>query len=323
MPRWKSKIFQYILFLLIFFASAVRGQYYFGRNKIQYNRFQWQILKTKHFDIYFYPEMESLAEIGAYFAEESYKYLQDKFNHNILRRIPLVFYSSHFHFEETNTLPYLIPPGVGGFFEFVKGRVVVPSDGSLSQFRKIIRHELVHVFHRSYIVSMHKNQRLYQLRYTPLWFTEGLAEYWSEGWSTDAEMIIRDGILNNTIVPIDQMGQIWGTYLMYKEGQSILKFIAEKYGEEKIRHLMQNLWKHERFSEVMKITIGKDYKALSEEWLYHLKKTKYPLMEKKEFPRMVTTRITEKGYNTIPTYYRQGDTAMVVFMANRDGYSSI
>jgi len=170
---------------------------------------------------------------------------------------------------------------------------------------------------------MHKNQRIYQLRYTPLWFTEGLAEYWSEGWSSDAEMIIRDGILNNTIVPIDQMGQIWGTYLMYKEGQSILKFIAEKYGEEKIRHLMQNLWKHERFSEVMKITIGKDYKALSEEWIYHLKKTKYPLMEKKEFPRMVTTRITEKGYNTIPTYYRQGDTAMVVFMANRDGYSSI
>lgn len=323
MVRWKKNLFQLSLFWTVCFTSTVLGQYYFGRNKVQYNQFQWHILKTKHFDIYFYPEMESLAEIGAFFAEESYSILQDKFNHNILKRIPLVFYSSHFHFEETNILPYIIPPGVGGFFEYIKGRVVVPSDGSLSQFRKIIRHELVHVFQRSFIVSILKNHRILRFRHTPLWFTEGLAEYWSEGWSTDAEMIIRDGVLNNTIVPIHRMGLIYGTYLMYKEGQSIIRFIAEKYGEEKIRQLLQNIWKEDRFSNVMKITIGKDYRELSDEWLYHLKKSMYPLMANREFPRMVSTRITERGFNTIPACYQEGDSSMVVFMANRNGYSSI
>ncbi len=304
-------------------TSALFGQYYFGRNKIQYNRFQWQILKTKHFDIYFYPEMEELAEIGAYLAEESYRHLQDKFNHNILQRIPLVFYSSHFHFEETNTLPYIIPPGVAGFFEYIKGRVVVPSDGSLSQFRKVIRHELVHVFQRSYVSRTLKDHRILRFKDAPLWFTEGLAEYWSEGWTTEAEMIIRDGVLHNTIVPIESMGWIWGTYIMYKEGQSILKFISDTYGEEKILQLLQNIWKEETFSKVMKITIGKDYKELSEEWLYYLKKSRFPMMEEKEFPRMVTTRLTEKGFNSLPSYYRDGDVPMVVFVANRDGYSSI
>ena len=35
------------------------GQYgfHFGRNKIQYENFDWHVLKTEHFDIYFYPEM--------------------------------------------------------------------------------------------------------------------------------------------------------------------------------------------------------------------------------------------------------------------------
>ncbi|MBA2604064.1 MAG: hypothetical protein H0U94_10810, partial [Acidobacteria bacterium] len=30
---------------------------YFGRNKVQYQQFDFQVLKTEHFDIYFYPEV--------------------------------------------------------------------------------------------------------------------------------------------------------------------------------------------------------------------------------------------------------------------------
>ncbi|MCK4821438.1 hypothetical protein KA005_37075, partial [bacterium] len=63
------------ILLFCVLVIEVQAQYYFGRNKIQYNRFEWNILRTKHFDIYFYPEMEDLAEIGAFFAEESYSLL--------------------------------------------------------------------------------------------------------------------------------------------------------------------------------------------------------------------------------------------------------
>jgi len=129
--------------IFLFIAGSVQGQwFYFGRNKVQYTQFNWHILKTKHFDIYFYPEMEELAQIGATYAEESYRYLENKFNYTINRRIPLIFYSSHLHFQQTNVTPGFIPEGVGGFFEFLKGRVVIPSDGNLNQFKKVIQHEL-------------------------------------------------------------------------------------------------------------------------------------------------------------------------------------
>ena len=39
---------------------------------MQYTDFEWHVLKTEHFDIYYYPEMKDLAERGAFFAEESY-----------------------------------------------------------------------------------------------------------------------------------------------------------------------------------------------------------------------------------------------------------
>ena len=39
-------------------AARAQGGY-FGRNKVQYRKFEFKVLKTEHFDIYFYPEEES------------------------------------------------------------------------------------------------------------------------------------------------------------------------------------------------------------------------------------------------------------------------
>jgi len=314
------------LLLPIFLGLIVTsgfGQYYFGRNKVQYNRFDWHILKTVHFDIYFYPQMEEIAEIGATFAEESYRLLEDKFNHNINRRIPLIFYSNHNHFQQTNISPYLIPEGVGGFFEFMKGRVVVPFNGSINDFRHVIQHELVHVFTTSKVERILKDHKMLTFPELPLWYVEGLAEYWSEGWSSEGEMFIRDAVLNGYIVPTQYMYQINGTFLMYKEGQAILKYIAETFGEEKVLQLIENIWKEDEFSNVMKLTIGLDYREFDEQWIYHLKKQKYPLMEENDFPKMVSIPITRRGFNTKPVFYRTDNQRKVIYISNRTGYSNI
>ena len=168
-----------LLFFLILPSTLCAQFFYFGRNKVQYTDFEWHVLKTDHFDIYYYPEMKDLAERGAFFAEESYRALEVKFNHSLNTRVPLIFYSSHLHFQQTNTTGGFIPEGVGGFFEFLKGRVVIPSDGSTAAFRHVIRHELVHVFMHNKISRVLVDHRKTQDRYPPLWFVEGLAEYWS------------------------------------------------------------------------------------------------------------------------------------------------
>src|SRR4051812_12943706 len=35
---------------------------YFGKNRIRYNDFKWNIYKTDHFEIYYYPEIEKQLE---------------------------------------------------------------------------------------------------------------------------------------------------------------------------------------------------------------------------------------------------------------------
>lgn len=310
--------------LLIFVVAESPAQFfYFGRNKVQYTDFEWHVLKTEHFDIYYYPEMKDLAERGAYFAEESYKLLEVKFNHSLNNRVPLIFYSSHLHFEQTNTTGGFIPEGVGGFFEFLKGRVVIPADGSIAQFKHVIRHELVHVFMHSKIARVMTDHRKPQDRLPPLWFTEGLAEYWSTDWDQQAEMVMRDVVLNDMVVGLNDMDRIYGSFLMYKEGQNALMYLSKTYGEEKVLLLMENFWKENSFSDDFKITIGKNYKEFDEGWLYSLKKQYYPLYASNDAPGNVTVDVVKEGFNFKPVVFEHDSVRDVYFISNRTGYTGI
>lgn len=311
-------------FLLLWQTAAAQFGYgSFGRNKIQYTHFKWQILKTEHFDIYYYQDMEELARIGAQFAEESYTALQPKFNSSVNRRIPLIFFSSHLHFQQTNVTRGFISEGVGGFFEFIKGRVVIPSNGDLHKFRHVIRHELVHVFMHNKIYKSHKKNGQLNGLFPPLWFTEGLAEHWSTKWDSQAEMILKDAVLNNYEIGLTNIGRYTGTFTMYKTGQHILDYIEEKYGDDKILQIMENVWKHSRFEEAFREAVGLNFAEFDHEYIYHLKKKFYPQLAEQDFNIQTSKTIVRQGFNLKPAYWHDGKHPYVVFLGNRTGHASI
>ncbi len=318
-----QKLIESCLFIFLFNITLHAQFTYFGRNKVQYEVFDWQVLKTEHFDIYYYPQFSEIAEIGAQFAEEAYDDLKFKFNHVVLQRIPLIFYNTHLHFQQTNTVPGILPEGVGGFFEFMKGRVVLPYDGSLKQFKHVIKHELVHVFMTNKIRRIQNDFRLTSENLPPLWFVEGLAEFWSTEWDDQAEMILRDGVLNGYIPGLSEIDKISGTFLMYKVGQKILEFVSEKYGEDKILLLIENFWKSSNFEDIWKITLGVNYSEFDKEWKYYLRKKYFPVVKDEDLPGFSAKKITDFGFNFSPVYYNDNKENWIIFLANRDGYSSI
>src|SRR5574341_372647 len=111
--------FFFLSFFLLSFGSA-HGQFYFGKNKVQYTSFDWQVMSTEHFRIYFYSEEKEIAEIAAKIAEDSYRQLAIKFNHEIKATTPLIIYSAPHYFTQPNIVPGILPEGVGGFTEFMK-----------------------------------------------------------------------------------------------------------------------------------------------------------------------------------------------------------
>ncbi len=313
-----------IIFLLFIFAAQGFCQSFgFGRNKVQYNDFDWQILKTEHFDIYYYSEMKDAAEQGAAFAEEGYRDLERRFNYSITRRIPLILYSSHLHFQQTNISPGFIPEGVGGFFEFMKGRVVVPGNGDFRRFRRVIRHELVHVFMHAKLYNLARRYDRAEPAAPPLWFTEGLAEFWSGGWDSQGEMVLKDAVLHNYVIGLQDIERVRGTYFMYKLGQDVLTFISKTYGTDKILLLMENFWKYDQFEESFRETLGLTYREFDRIYLSHLKKRFYPKLAEENFNDVVCPTVVRDGYNFKPVFYKSKGKEYVISSGNRDGYSSI
>lgn len=312
-----------LIFLFLLTGTADAQYFYFGRNKVQYERFDWRVLKTDHFDIYYYGEFEEIAEIGAFYAEEAYEEYKQEFNHPITRRIPLIFYNTHLHFQQTNISPGFIPEGVGGFFEFLKGRVVIPYQGSLHQFRHVIRHELVHVFMVSAVYRIYKNHRLRAGPLPPLWFVEGLAEYLSTEWDAQAEMIMRDAVINGNFFSLRNIYDIYGSFLMYKEGQSFLMFFAEEYGKGRIVRLVKDFWMFEDFSNLLEYAAGESIEEIDRKWELYEKQKYYPLLDTFKPNSDEAQLILKEGYAFNPIYHKRGDNEYLYFIANMIGYTSI
>jgi len=318
----KAVKYFFILSLLLF--TQTEAQYmFFGRNKVQYEKFDWKVLKTQHFDIFYYDDFGELAEIGANYAEEAFNEFKVKFNEIVNRRIPLIFYNTHAHFQQTNTTSGYIPEGVGGFFEFNKGRVVIPYLGSIGQFKHVIRHELVHVFTVEKILRSMEDHRLPERGYPPLWFVEGLAEYWSTTWDNQAEMLMRDAVPNGYYARLKEIDAIYGSFLMYKEGQKFLGFVSKEYGEDKILALLTNFWRFRKFDELLEFVLGETIDVIDNKWDYYLKQEYFPLYKEK-YPHFINSKkLTDFGFNFAPSFYDDGKEKNIFFIGNHNGYSSV
>src|SRR5690606_10612826 len=168
--------------LLLAFTAAPADAQYFGRNKVQYESFDFQVLRTEHFDIYHYPEERAAVELVAPMAERWYARLSRYFNHELSGRQPLILYATQAQFQQTNAIGGDIGEGTGGVTEALLRRIVMPIGGPLQETDHVLGHELVHAFQYDVTGAPGmRTQGLPGVSPLPLWFVEGMAEYLSLG----------------------------------------------------------------------------------------------------------------------------------------------
>ena len=190
----------------IAWTAPVHGQH-FGRNKVQYERFDFQVLSTEHFDIYFYAEEEAAVRLASRMAERWYTRLSALLRHNLSSRQPLILYAAHPHFQQTNVLPGEIGEGTGGVTEGVRRRVILPFAGGLAETDHVLGHELVHAFQYDMASERDAGGRPVGpgLNALPLWFVEGMAEYLSLGpVDANTAMWVRDASARERMPAIDE-----------------------------------------------------------------------------------------------------------------------
>src|SRR5829696_9817108 len=100
-PR-RAGLFALLGALLVGAPAPVAAQY-FGRNKVQYEKFDFRLLRSSHFDLYFYPAESLVVHDAARLSERWYSRHSDSFRHTFDRK-SLVFYADHPDFQQTNVI---------------------------------------------------------------------------------------------------------------------------------------------------------------------------------------------------------------------------
>jgi len=221
------------LALLGVLAVQPAGAQYFGRNKVQYEKFDWRILKTDHFDLYFYPAESIKVHDAGRQSERWYTRLSDIFRHQFDRK-SIIWYADHPDFQQTNVIQDQLSEGTGGVTEGLRTRVIMPFTGVYEDDEHVTGHELVHVFQYNIAESAPGQGGLARLGALPLWLIEGMAEYFSLG-RNDAltAMWMRDAVMQERFPTIKQLTTD-PRFFPYRYGQALWAYIGGRWGDRAV-----------------------------------------------------------------------------------------
>lgn len=243
-----------------FTPSSVMAQY-FGQNKVRYESLDFKVLKTDHFDIYYYDEEAAVIDDLGRMAERWYSRLSSILDYQFVRRQPIVMYANHAAFQGTTVIPDFIGESTGGVTEALRNRMVLPFAGPLGETEHVVGHEMVHAFQ----FEMTRVTGLPGASALPLWFVEGMAEYLSIG-PVDAStaMWMRDAVRRNDLPNIEQLDD--PDYFPYRYGQAFWAYVGGRYGDEVVGRMLRSAAQSGSPASAIRVVLKTDAATLSEEW---------------------------------------------------------
>jgi WD40-like Beta Propeller Repeat len=319
MRRSRAVLFLSAVVAALAIATVPAEAQYFGQNKVQYRDFNFQVLKTKHFDIYYYPEERAQADLVARIAERWYDRLSRLFEENLDGRQPVLLYASSADFRQTNALGGEIGEGTGGVTDSFRRRIIMPSAGSLAETDHVLGHELVHAF--QYDIA-DKNRARGFLR-LPLWVVEGLAEYLSIGpVDANTAMWLRDSLNSDKLPTLRDIGN--PRFFPYRYGQAFWAYVGGRWGDKTVIHLFREAMRlgdaDAAISRVLKIKP----KQFSKDWAASIRQAYGPILAKAKNPTDYGPVLIDKkrgggDLNIGPAVSPDGK--QIVYLSERDLFS--
>lgn len=264
-------------------VAGVAEAQQFGRNQVRHRTFDFRVLETEHFEIFYYTEATDAVRLAARMAERWHVRLTQVLAHDLQGVQPLILYAAPGHFQQTNVVDAAIGEGVGGLTESLRRRIVMPFVGDLGETDHVLGHELVHAFQFDMIGA----------RAWPLWFMEGMAEYLSIG-SVDSHTAVwmRDAAIADRLPSIEDLNN--PRFFPYRYGQALFAYIGQRYGDQAIATMMRHLGAPATRAiegagpargpievvgdpiRAMELALGVDRRTLTQQWHESIRATMLP-----------------------------------------------
>jgi WD40 repeat protein/surface antigen Omp85-like protein len=296
----------------MFAAAPVGAQSYFGQNQVQYDPFDWHVVETEHFLIYYYPEEREASNDAARMAERAYARLSRILDHQFREKKPIMLFSSRTDFGQNNITGDL-GEGTGGVTEALRHRMLLNFTGDYRSFEHVLAHEMVHAFQYDIFARGKAGSGLQNLaqNWPPLWYAEGMAEYLSLGPSTPlTDAWLRDAALNGKLPTVKQMTEYPDRYFPYRFGHAFWAYIGQRWGDEAIGQIM-NAVPSVGVERAFRRELGVSLEDIGDEWR--------EAMQTKHLPQIASLERPRKFAQALLTSRRSGGEIFLAPSLSPDG----
>lgn len=267
-----------LLLLLMACTHLVHAQFYngsqlsFGKNRVQYKDFLWTYYSFDKFDTYFYRNGQELARYTARYAQEHIGEIELKLESSLDDKIQFIIFNNLSDLKQSNIgLMQDEQYNTGGITYIIGKKVFLYFDGSHTNFEQQIRAGISSIIFKQMMFgqrlgSQIKNNTLYTM---PSWYEDGLIAWLSEGWNTDIDSRVRDGILSGRY---DKFNHLTGSDAV-DAGHSLWKFVADRYGNAAVPEVVHMTKVTRSVENGFLYVIGLSFNNLIMEWKkYYMEK---------------------------------------------------
>src|SRR5689334_18900274 len=280
-------------------APASSHAQYFGRNKIQYENFDFKVYETPHYRLHFYPVEADAARDMARMAERWQTRLSALFSRQLSKRKPILIYADQPDFQQTNAVGEQLSEGTGGVTESLRDRLIMPLTGVYKDNDHVLGHEMVHVFQYDLAQDPKTNGTGGGIENLPLWVIEGIAEYLSLGRDDPhTAMWMRDAVLRNKLPTIRQLTTDT-RFFPYRYGEALWAYVGGRAGDRTVAETYKASLRY-GFENGIRRAVGISSDSLSKEWIAATKAAYAPVIAGRTIP-------SQSGTPLIPAK-RDGDT---------------
>lgn len=273
-----STILKRTLIIAIFLSTLWGGNSYsqfyngmhmtFGKNRIQYQDFNWMYFRSDRCDIYFYPRSKQLAQYVLKYGSSEIEKMEQKIGSTLENKIQFIIYTTFQDFKESNIgLMGEDLYNTGGVNYISGNKVFLYFDETFQDFDKMMTQGIAMVvlsdmIYGGSVFSQLKNQTLLTI---PDWFLPGLLSYYTQDWSFDIDNKFRYMILNDKAKNITKLKG---------EEQAIAahafwKFIVDKYSERTLASILNMTRNIRSFEKALLYSLSAHFEDLYADCLKH------------------------------------------------------
>jgi hypothetical protein len=257
-----------LLFAIL--ANQASAQFYYGlhqvygKNRVQYNEFNWSFYRFERYDIYHYKTSRPIAKKAAEIVDRNLKQLEGFMDERLAARFQVLVFTSLTDLKQSNVnasddQAY----NTGGVTRSAGTRMFVYFNGDYNHLEHQIRAGLLqlllsHMVYGGFTNSL-KNSTLLNL---PDWYVEGLISYVAEPWSPHVDQQVRDGFTSGLY---KRFNTLTGNDAKYA-GHSWWNFIAETYGRGVVKNLIYMTIVNRSIEQAFQYVLGVNLESGAELW---------------------------------------------------------